>query len=433
MTTQLKLLFRRADGASVSETAMLPWWSLLIVIPATLLVFVAWEIHSRHMTRWLVPYFGDCARRRAPAPGDEVHVLICIADHFEPKADGADSSRAAARVEHWADEYPRQFARFHDSDGRPPRYTFFFPAEEYEPEYLDRLAKLCHAGFGEVEIHLHHDKDTAAGFREKIVKFRDRLVDRHALLSRRRDTGEIAYAFIHGNWALCNSRPDGSWCGVDNELAILHDTGCYADLTYPSAPDPTQPPIVNRIYYAQDIPGRARSHEIGHFLEDGPPPDDAVLMIQGPLLLDWHNRKWGLFPRLENGCLQASQPPTTDRLDAWIKSRVQVPGRPDWFFVKLYAHGATEDAHATLLGDAMVRFHESLAQRARHNPKFHYHYVTAREMYNLARAAAAGYSGSVEEARDFELLSNVRSDRNVQPSRSSELNCLERSGEAVAK
>src|SRR5207253_1429464 len=110
-----------------------------------------------------------------------------------------------------------------------------------------------------------------------------------------------------------------------------------------SAPDPTQPPIINRIYYARDIPGRSRSHEVGHFLGNGPPPAGSVLMIEGPLVFDWRNRKWGLVPRLENGCLQASQPPTIERLESWLRARVQTPRRPDWFFVKLHAHGATED------------------------------------------------------------------------------------------
>ena len=66
------------------------------------------------------------------------------------------------------------------------------------------------------------------------------------------------------------------------------------------------------------------------------------MLIQGPLVLDWRQRRWGLIPRTENGCLQASQPPHIDRLDLWLKARVQVPTRPDWFFVKLHAHGAPE-------------------------------------------------------------------------------------------
>ncbi|MHC5542047.1 hypothetical protein ACYOEI_27825, partial [Singulisphaera rosea] len=75
-----------------------------------------------------------------------------------------------------------------------------------------------------------------------------------------------------------------------------------------------------------------------------------------------------------------------------------------WFFVKLYTHGAPESNAATLLGETQVEFHEALARRAAHDTAFRYHYVTAREMYNLAIAAASGWSGSVDDARDFRLL-----------------------------
>src|SRR5205807_716124 len=77
---------------------------------------------------------------------------------------------------------------------------------------------------------------------------------------------------------------------------------------------------------------------------------------------------------------------------------------PDWFFVKLHAHGAADENHDILLGEPMVRFHQALAHYAAEHPHFHFHYVSAREMYNLARAAEAGWKGSVAEARDFELL-----------------------------
>jgi hypothetical protein len=52
----------------------------------------------------------------------------------------------------------------------------------------------------------------------------------------------------------------------------------------------------------------------------------------------------------------------------------------------------------------MVKFHEGLAARAAEDRNFHYHYVTAREMYNLVKAAEAGYAGDVAGARDFELV-----------------------------
>ena len=35
---------------------------------------------------------------------------------------------------------------------------------------------------------------------------------------------------------------------------------------------------------------------------------------------------------------------------------------------------------------------------------FHYHYVTAREMYNLVKAAEEGWTGGVAEALDYRLV-----------------------------
>jgi hypothetical protein len=382
------------------------WWLTVVIgwlLAAGVAVVgvVAIQVRRRHMQRWLPAYI---RQRRDPVPADrDLHLILCFADHFEPQAYGADSATGRKRVVAWTEAFPRQFARFRDSDGRPPRYTFFFPAEEYEPGYLDALAELCRAGFGEVEVHLHHDHDSPDSFRAKLVAFRDCLVQRHGLLGRRKDTGEIAYAFIHGNWALCNPYPDGRLCGVDNELEILRATGCYADFTFPSAPSPTQPPIINQLYHARNIPGRSRSHEV-----PTPAAADTLLMVPGPLVLDWSQRKLGLLPAVENGCLQASQPPDIRRLANWLRAHVQVPARPDWFFVKLHAHGAPEDAHDPLLGDPMVRFHADLARHAHSHPRFHFHYVTARELANLVVAAEAGYPGEIAGALDFAIVSNLR-------------------------
>ena len=363
-----------------------------------------YALHRRGMDRWLPAYLRDSARRRDPRPGEAVHLLLCIADHYEPKQRQTPPHVARSRVERWVRDYPRQFDRFRDSDGRPPRHTFFYPEEEYEAEHLDALADLCRAGFGEVEIHLHHDHDTADHLRETLLRFKEVLSARHGLLPRRRDDGELMYGFVHGNWALDNSRPDGRHCGVNNEIDVLIETGCYADFTLPSAPSLAQTRTINRIYYAIDDPQKPKSHDTGVAIGTAPQPPNSLMLIQGPLLLDWGRRKFGLLPRTENACLQASQPPDVERLPLWLRARVQVPSRPDWFFVKLHAHGAAEESHDTLLGEPMVRFHQALAERARQDSHFHYHYVTAREMYNLAKAAEAGWQGGVADARDFALL-----------------------------
>ena len=58
-------------------------------------------------------------------------------------------------------------------------------------------------------------------------------------------------------------------------------------------------------------------------------------------ILIYRNRKLGVMPRIENGNLQDNQPPTMSRLDLWLRARVQVPTRPDWFFVNLGFSGLT--------------------------------------------------------------------------------------------
>ena len=328
-------------------------------------VAVGRSVRRRGLDRWLIPYLLSKGSRRSPRPGESIHLLLCIADHFEPKLGGAPPPQAAARVRRWVEEYPKQFAEFRDFDGEPPRHSFFFPAEEYEPQYLDSLTELCAKGFGEVEIHLHHDKDTAENLRRTLNEFKQMLADRHGLLARDRGMGEVRYAFIHGNWALDNSRPDGRWCGVTNELDILRETGCYVDMTLPAAPDPAQTRKINRIYYAQGRPGRCRSHNSGIDVGRAPAPDRGLMLIQGPLCLDWSSRKFGLVPRVENACLQGNQPPRERRVANWLRARVQVPTRSDWFFVKLHTHGANEGNMPVLLGEPMVRFHRYLRSALR--------------------------------------------------------------------
>lgn len=362
-------------------------------------------LDERGINGWLISYMSDerCRRVAADTP---VHLLFCIADHFEPQNGKVPASIARARVQAWGAEYPRLFERFRDSDGRPPRHTFFYPAEQYDSYEMEGLEGLCRRGFGEVEVHLHHDNDTAERLEEMLRGYTKVLSSRHGLLARHRESGDLKYGFVHGNWALDNSRPDGKYCGVNNELDVLRRTGCYADFTMPSAPSATQTSKINSIYYAVDDPARPKSHDTGIDVGRGPAPADSLMLIQGPLLLNWRRRKYGLLPRLENGCLQGNQPPSGERLDLWLKAHVQVPARADWFFVKLYTHGAPENNQRVLLGQAMVEFHEELAKRAKENANFHFHYVTAREMYNLAKAAEAGWRGSVLEARNFELVWN---------------------------
>jgi hypothetical protein len=319
-------------------------------------------------------------------PARPLHVLLCIADHFEPKRERPSRAVERNRVARWVKEYPGLAFQFADSRGRPPQHTFFYPAEEYDADHLEAVAGICRLGLGDVEVHLHHDHDTPDSLREKLTTFTSALYGLHGLLERDA-AGRITYGFIHGNWALDNSRPDGRWCGVNNELSILLETGCYADFTMPSAPAACQTRTINSIYYATDDPGRPKSHDFGTPSRVGTfSPDNALLMIQGPLALDWRRRKWGLLPRIENGDLTRLRPPTLDRLWNWLAASVHVAGKEDWRFVKLHTHGALEANAEMLLGKPMWRFHSALQAFAAANEWFHYYYVTAREMARVVKA-----------------------------------------------
>ncbi len=381
---------------------------LAVSVGVVLLGLLASLLYGRGVDRWGADYLRQWPRRRLPSADQPVHVLLCVCDHFEPRNGQADPATARQRVRNWVEKYPRLFAGFHDADGRTPCHTFFYPLEQYDAADLDTLAELCRHGFGEVEVHLHHDHDTAESLRRRLLAYKELLNCVHGLLPRHRETEEIAYGFIHGDWALDNFLRDGRCCGVNSELTILRETGCYADFTLPAAPNRCQTRKINSIYYATDDPRRPRSHDWGTDVGASAATGDDLMLIQGPLMLNWQCCKAGIVPRLENGCLQAGQPPSARRLDLWLKARVQVRTRPDWFFVKLHTHGAPEPNQQVLLGPPMVHFHQMLARRAHDNPRFHFHYVTAREMYNLARAAAAGWTGSVADARNHELIWNPR-------------------------
>ena len=355
---------------------------------------------NRHFERWLGGYARASLRRlTTPRLDGPRHLLVALCDHYEPLHGHASDAQGAERVRRWRDFYPELVRNLRDADGRPPRHTFFFPGEQYRPQYLDALGQLARAGFGEVELHLHHDGDDAQKLTSDLLRYVGAYAE-HGHLSRDQN-GRLRYAFIHGNWCLANSRRDGRYCGVDSELGVLFDTGCYADFTFPSAPDETQPNIVNQIYWPTGDPRRARAHEAGVRARVGQTMSDRILMIQGPLAIARRARGFGL--RIECAALTARDPASPSRLDTWVSQGIHVEGRPDWVFVKLHTHGAPEAQAESLLGEPGRALHDLLARDYNDGQRFVLHYVTAREMYNIALAGMAGCSGDPNAYRDYSL------------------------------
>jgi hypothetical protein len=368
---------------------------------------VAEYVQGKHLDAWAGGYarwMAETAVARAGAEldhrGGPRHLLFAFCDHFEPLWHSRDRVVGAERVRQWLQGYPRLADRFRDSDGVRPRHSFFFPGEEYAPEFLEPLATLARGGYGEVELHLHHDGDNAANLRQIIADYL-KLYASHGHLSRDPD-GRLRYAFIHGNWCLANARADGRWCGVDEELPLLHDTGCFADFTFPAAPDESQPGIVNRIYWPEGDLARRRAYEHGTPARVGDRRDDRLLMIEGPLALTLRSLRRPI-PRIEAADITAKDPATPTRIRSWVRQGIGVVGRPEWVFVKVHTHGTQEAQSASLLGEGGALLHTTLTTEYNDGRRWRLHYVTAREMYNIAIAAMDGYSGDPGGYRDYVL------------------------------
>ncbi len=357
------------------------------------------QIRERNFDKWVGAFARQTAQRVvAPRYRGPRHLLFAICDHYEPLWGGAPEDRGEARVDAWMTHYPELARGFRDDDGLAPRHSFFFPGEEIGMQFIERLADLAKDGLGEVELHLHHDGDTSAGVRDKILLYLDQLASCGHLS--RDDDGRLRNAFIHGNWCLANARADGRWCGVDDELEILFDTGCYADFTFPAAPDESQPHIINQIYWPTGDLGRRRAYEEGRPAKVGEHERDRLLMIQGPLALSFRRTKRPI--RIENGQLTGNDPGTPERVASWVAQNVHVSGRPEWLFVKTHTHGAPEENAASLLHGGGRQLHRALRSYCS-DRGWKLHYVTAREMFNIARAAMDGKTGNPHEFRDYIL------------------------------
>ena len=166
--------------------------------------------------KWLLPYL---MRKRLRAGDQPLHLVIAVCDHFEPFHD-AGKSRAMERVHSWDRSFGEITRKYRDSDGEPPKHTFFYPIEQDDDDVIAGIARLCHATGSDTEIHLHHGSDDAASLARILEQGKEWLA-RHGLLGEDR-----RFAFIHGNWALDNSLPDGLHCGVSGELGVLRAAGC---------------------------------------------------------------------------------------------------------------------------------------------------------------------------------------------------------------
>ena len=362
----------------------------------------------RDKVKWSLPWLlrypawraGEFLRRAKVASGPS-HLIFVVANHYEPGLGPA----AVSRVEKWCDLARATGDAIRDHDGTPFRHTNFFPAEQYERPLLELLADLQAEGYGEVEIHLHHGidrPDTPENTRRQLEVFRDVLSEEHRCLSREHPGTQPKYGFVHGNWALANSA-GGRYCGVDSEMQILADTGCYADFTLPSVPFQSQVPRINAIYQCGHSLTKAQPHRSGPGLRVGDKLELPIIFT-GPLVFDWTRRVRGLpVPRVEDGALAQNYPLTMARFERWRSAGIGVKERPEWIFIKLYSHGFFDWDQDLMIGEQMKRFMSEVLETAERSGEFKVHFASAREAFNMVAAAVDGKEGQPGAYRDYRL------------------------------
>jgi hypothetical protein len=362
-----------------------------------------------YLSRWVPAYvWGRIARRPAR---NRTHLIIAMADHFEPAivpengAARAPYSEQERRLEHWCHEYARRFASYRDAEGCPFVHTYFYPGEQYDQPLVAQLAEHCRAGWGEIEIHLHHGvgiPDSAENTRRQLIEFRDRLAGEHGGLSYWDDSPQPRYAFVHGNFALANSY-QGRACGVDSEMQVLAETGCYADLTLPTGAFHTaQTSKINSIYECGLPLAERAPHRKGRDLVRGRTPQVFPVIVQGPLMLDFNADHGSRRLRIDNAALTGTNLPSLHRLDLWKRAAISVKGRPDWLFIKLHCHGMDPRHEDAVLGPSMQRFLDKLINGAEKRNEI-LHFVSARQMVNIIFAACDSKEGNPGEYRDYRL------------------------------
>jgi len=313
------------------------------------------------------------------------HLFLLMTDHFEPP------NKSEARE--WAQRYVALAARHRDSTGRPPQHTWFYPGEQASNRVLELLSTMTKAGLGEVELHHHHSFFTEDRLRTAIASAIAQFQE-HGFL--RTADGHTQFAFVHGNSGLDNSNGP-AYCGVNTEIRLLRELGAFADFTFPSLYETSQPQRVNSIYAARDD-DRPKSYDRRlplASLRDG----TADLMIfEGPLIFAPSLNVRHLFLDLDDGDIHASEHASPDRADRWVRANVHVPERPDWVFVKLFSHGVSTPGDVeSVVGQDYDDMLSYLERTYNDGTRYVLHYITAREAYNLARAAADGATGQPDQ------------------------------------
>lgn len=344
-------------------------------------------------------------------------IIVLVVDHWEPY--GKSSIKFLKK---WEQNYPSFADRHRDSNGRPLQHTFFQYNYDTlwltpDPDHINPINSLCFNGYGEIEIHIHHEEhgtqeQNASHLRSCITKLLDDL-NGYGICLTAESEPKKRFGHIHGYWALDNSRIENinrkqvrGKCGVNNEISLLANLGCYADFTFP-AHSSMQPNLLNKIYYVtdDDKPASYKYNRNINVAKVNSSREGDLLLFQGP------------------NC----PPPSTEEkksfmpgnFDTWVEKKVCVEGQEDWIFIKMHTHGIRQTSfsgekngylgYESIWGDIAETFWSYVEQKYNDGEKYRLHYVNSREAYNIVQAAIDGKTGNPFKYKDYEIKPYVNS------------------------
>lgn len=278
-----------------------------------------------------------------------------------------------------------------DSDSRKFQLTFACSGRNSDSTTLHMLTEFCRRELGEVEYLIPWDFSSEASMREKLEQG----------LRRFNSYGWMSTVGSEVRFAVVRERNSGDRRETDlwRQVSVLSDLGCYADMSFPGVRSSWPQSRVNTMFMvtSADYEPRNESDE----LMAGRLGKGGLLVIKGPSLIDWTDWRFTLKPYVEDGHLSPEAPPDPGRVDSWIRANVHVIGQPNWIFVKLTIGGLNDAASAQSLRHSLDRSLMYLEEICNDNEMYRLHYVTAREVYNVAMAAQAFKGGNAGLFRDY--------------------------------
>ena len=366
------------------------WWRIIsICLPLGIFAYTAkttfcllkWKAYI-----WFPSFVYSEVTKKEEVPDREKHLIFLMVDHYEP----GKGEKGAMFNEAWLKKFRKIADKHFDSYSNHFRYTWFYPYDHHNEEVLISLCKMAFDGFGEVELHWHlpptKNETYPAMLGEAIQWFQQ-----YGALISSQPPHRTHFAYVAGNWSLDNC--DGR-SGINNQLDTLFRSGCYADFTFSTIHTQCQPKKINSLYYVSDDPKNSKSYDDGVDAEVGKHSNNQLMIFQGPIAFNW--KKAGL----EYGAVETDPLPSRDRINLWIDTNIHVKGRPEWVFVKVYTHGCqSADTILNYYLDLMLQWLEEICKERR----ISLHYMTAREAYNVVKAAEDGKEGNPDKYRDYKI------------------------------